>query len=265
MGIDCSRCRADNMPRTMGDITTGDYPQLTRPPLREAVIDIRLRDSLPSGFLETLRSLALPRFSNVGDIQLGGFKLEIGIGKPAQAIVTSDEVLGVRFQSLDGAQVLQYHRNGVTFSVLRNYTAWEPFVDEARKLWQEFLRISGAAVVSRVGIRYINSIEIPTGADFDDYLTAGPRIPKPLPQIVTGFLQRVIVPFAEIDGYAIITQALEQPTDKSLPTIIDIDVASNCSMDGEAPEVWHRLTKLRNVKNQIFFASVTPKALEAYR
>ena len=132
-------------------------------------------------------------------------------------------------------------------------------------MWQEFLRVSGAVVISRVGVRYINAIEVPIGADFDDYLAAGPRIPQPLPQIYTTFLQRVVVPFAEINGYAIITQALEQATDKGLPTLIDIDVASNSSIEGEAPEIWQRLTKLRNIKNHIFFASVTAKALEAYR
>ena len=127
----------------MGNLPTGGkYPKLSRPPLREALIDIRLREDLPSAFVETLRSLHLSGFSVAGDIKAGTFKLEIAKDKPSQASVTSDEVQGVRFQIADGVQILQYRRNGITFSILRNYTAWGPFVDEARKLWQQFLQAS---------------------------------------------------------------------------------------------------------------------------
>jgi uncharacterized protein (TIGR04255 family) len=136
---------------------------------------------------------------------------------------------------------------------------------EARGHWQKFLEILGPVVIGRLAVRYINAIEVPIGADFDEYLTAGPRIPQPLPQLYTSFVQRVTVPFDEVNGYAIITQALELPGDKGPVTVMDIDVACNCSIGGAASESWERLSKLRDIKNRIFFASVTPKALEAYK
>lgn len=245
--------------------TVSNYPQLSRPPLREAAIDIRLREELPSTFVETLRSLTLSGFTYIGEVKTGSFKLEIARGKPSQASVTSDEVQGVRFHSSDGSRVVQYRRNGITFSILRNYTTWEPFMEEARELWRQFLQISGVVVIGRVAVRYINLIEVPINADLDDYLTAPPLIPEPLPQLYNGFLQRVVIPFAEVEGYAIITQALEKPTEMRLPTVIDIDVVSDCFIGGVAPEVWEKLSRLRDIKNRIFFASVTAKALEAYR
>lgn len=247
-------------------VTHGDYPKLSRPPLREALIDIRLSEQLPVSFLERLRTLAPEGFSNVGEIKLGGVRLEMGKDRPSQATITSDEVLGIRFQTADASQVLQYRRNGITFSILRNYQTWEHIRDVAREFWQQFLHTSGPVNVNRLAVRYVNSIELPlAGGDFDEYLTAGPRIPKDLPQLLTSFLQRVVIPFTEVNAYAIITQALEPATESSFPTILDIDTISQCSLGGADPEVWNKLGQLRIIKNRIFFASVTTKTLEAYR
>jgi uncharacterized protein (TIGR04255 family) len=241
------------------------YPQLSRPPLREAIIDVRLRDELPMAFVDRLRALSVPGFEKVGELKVGGFKFEVASGRPSQASVVTDEVQGIRLQSADAARTLQYRRNGMTLSVLKNYKAWEPFRDAAHELWQRFLGISGGGAVGRLAVRYINAIEVPIGANFDDYLTAAPRVPEPLPQLYTSFLQRIVIPFAEAEAYAIITEALEQPTESTVPTVLDIDVASNCAIDSLAPEIWDRLSRLRLIKNRIFFASLTARALEVYR
>ena len=130
------------------------------------------------------------------------------------------------------------------------------------------LQISGPSAkrVNRLAVRYINAIELPlAGADFDEYLTAGPRIPESLPQFLTSFLQRVVLPFAEVSGHAIITQALEAPTTRGLTAVLDIDVFAECLIDGADPEIWSKLGQLRIIKNRIFFASLTKKALESYR
>lgn len=245
--------------------TDSNYPQLSRPPLREALIDIRLQQELPAQFVETLRELVISDFSQIGEIKVGGFRLEIGAGKPSQASLTSEQLKGFRFQSADGSQVVQYRTDGITFSVLKNYTSWEPFRAATHELWRQFLEIAGAVAVSRLAVRYINAIDVPMGADFDDYLTTAPRLPQVVPQFYSSFLQRIVVPFVEVQGHAIITQALEQPTESAISTIIDIDVASNCSIAGAAPEIWERLLNLRNIKNRIFFAFITEKALARYK
>lgn len=239
-------------------------PRLSKPPLREALIDIRLRNDLPAEFVDAVRRIALPNFSPSGEVKVGGVHLEIGAGKPSNVRLTSDDVVGVRLQSTDSSKVIQLRRNGITFSVLKNYSTWDSFQDEARSLWRQFLRIAGDVVVARLGIRYVNVIETPMTVDFDAYLTAAPRIPKELPQFYSGFFQRVVVPFEKERASAIITQALEQATEGSLSTVLDIDVSANCSFAGDAAEIWDRFSALREIKNRAFFASVTPKTLEAY-
>jgi len=241
------------------------FPKLTRPPLREALIDLRLSESLPVSLVERWKKFNKEGFVNPIVMKQGGFKFEIGKDSPAQASVTSDESFGVRYERNNGAEVLQFRRNGVTLSILKNYTTWEALRTATENAWKQFLEISGPVKISRLAVRYINVLELPPGEDYDEYLTAGPRIPKPLPQIANGFLQRVLVPFAKADALAIITQTMETTSNGSIQAVLDIDVFSECSLDGTSVEIWSRLENFRVIKNDIFFSSLTEKVLNSYR
>lgn len=236
------------------------FPKLTRPPLREALVDLRLREGLPASFVPNLKSLEGFLISR----EMKQSQVTVQMGDKPTEVVTTDEAYGRRFDREDGSAVVQFRRNGLTYSILRNYTSWDVLREAARNAWLHFLAISGPVNVSRLAVRYINAIEVPLGADFDEYLTAGPRIPTPLPQILNGFLQRVVVPFEDEDASAIITQAMEVPTAGNIPVVLDIDVFSSCSLEGASTEIWSRLEKLRSIKNRVFFSSLSPKVLDSY-
>jgi uncharacterized protein (TIGR04255 family) len=238
------------------------FPKLSRPPLREALVDLRLRDDLPVSFLAKLEA---PRGFPVNkEMKQGQFQLKLEKDRPFEAEVVKEEVFGRRYEKEDGSEVVQLRRNGLTHSILKNYTSGDVLMETARNSWQHFLAVSGPVNVSRLAVRYINSIEVPLGADFDEYLTAGPRIPNPLPQILNGFLQRVVVPFADDGANAIITQAMEGPTAGNIPVVLDIDVLCDCSLEGASAEIWSRLDKLRSIKNRVFFSSLSPKMINSY-
>lgn len=242
-----------------------EYPRLSRPPLREALVDIRLSESLPLSFVDTLRAQSPTGFVRVGDLKFGGFKLEVQSDRPPLLTSTPEEILGVRFDNADKSQALLLRRDGMTLSVLKNYESWQLLRDRAREFWRVFRDLSGPVVIGRLAVRYINVIDVPLGRDFDDYLTAVPRIPPKLPQLLTGFLQRVVVPFKDDAASAIITQALEPAVETTVPTVLDIDVSSMGSMDGASAEIWDKLERLRLIKNRIFFASLTRVGLELYQ
>ena len=242
-------------------VTSGEYPNLSRPPLREAVIDIRLSSPLPPDFAEKLRMKNFGAFSRIGDVKVGGFQFQVPEDKPAQAKVTSEQVLGGRFENTDQSQVVLARRDGMTFSVLKNYRDWEHIRDDGRELWRRFLDLSGPAQVGRVALRYINVIDIPQGEDFDNYLTAAPQVPNGLPQLLGNFFQRIEVPFSDQNAIAVITQTLEPPA----AVVLDIDVINQDQMDAASSDVWDKLEVLRVIKNRIFFSSVTARTVESYR
>ncbi len=236
-----------------------EFPKLTHPPLREALIDIRLHEELPASVLS--RFEAPKGFPLKKGIKHGQFQLQAEPDKPFAAKVLTEEALGIRYEREDGSEVVQLRRNGLTYNSLKNYPGWEVLRDVARGEWQGFLAASGPVNVSRLAVRYINAINIPLGADYDEYLTTGPRVPKSVPPVVAGFLQRVLVPFEQDGATAIITQTLEMPA----LAVLDVDVFTECSLEGTSVEIWSRLEKLRNIANRVFFSSLTEKVIESYR
>lgn len=235
------------------------YPKLANPPLSEVLVDIRLRELLPPSVSN--RFQAPTGFPTSKEIKQGQFQLRAEKDRPFKAEVVSEDILGQRYERDDVSEVVQLRRNGVTYSVLKNYKGWDVLRVAAEKTWQDFRTISGPTSISRLAVRYINSINIPIGADYDEYLTTGPRVPKTIPSVVTSFMQRVLVPFEEESATAIITQALEVPS----PTVLDIDVFTECSLESSSNEIWPKLDRLRNIADKIFFSSLTEKVINSYR
>lgn len=238
---------------------------LTHPPLREALLDIRLAEPLSESLVEKWKSFDKEGLGNPIVLKQGTAAIEISKDSPTKA-VTKDVLIGVRFERKSGAEVVQFRTDGMTLSILRDYTTWNDIKLSSQIIWRGFLdTIGGSVKVSRIAARYINVIELSPGMDYDEYFTAAPRIPSELPQIVTGFFQRVVVPFSEVKIYAIITQVLETPPTGEIQTVLDIDVISEHNFDGHSDDIWDKFEQIRMVKNKIFFSAITNRTLELYK
>jgi uncharacterized protein (TIGR04255 family) len=236
------------------------YPKLTRSPLREAIVDIRLPEMLSTSVTAAFKP---PEgFDVTKEIKQGQFNFSMEMDKPFEAKVLEETLLGWRYENDDASIVVQLRRNGLTYSILKNYPGWNRLRDAARDEWQRFLAFTGPVKTSRLAVRYINAISIPLGADYDDYLTTGPKVPESVPPVVTGFLQRVLIPFADEAATAIFTQTLET---SGAGAIVDIDVISECSLDGSSADVWSKLEELHQIADRIFFASLKAKVLESFQ
>src|SRR5258708_26647707 len=190
--------------QTGAELPEREFPKLTRPPLREVLVDIRLREELPASVLAKVE--AAPKdFPVRKKMKHGQLQFQVEENKPFAAKVLTEEALGVRHEREDGSEVVQLRRNGFTYSILKNYRGWEILKEATRDMWRVFLLASGPVNINRLATRYINAIEIPLGADYDEYLTTAPRIPKYVPPIVTSFIQREIVPFAREIATALLT------------------------------------------------------------
>jgi len=236
--------------------------QLANPPLREALIDFQLADELPVKFAEDFEKQTISGLERKQQIRAG--KFEIKIGPPHEALKKSEELLGWRYESPDGSRVVQLRRNGMTYSILRDYKGWPEIRDAARRVWEFYLGyLPGSVTVTRAAVRYINVLEFPPSVELNDYLTAAPQIPQGLPQTLENFLQRIVIPY-QSNIHAIITQALEPAAQPGTRVILDIDVFAQLTVQGKSPALWNLVDSFRAIKNAIFFASITEAALERY-
>lgn len=238
--------------------------QLARPPLREALLEIKLEQVLPDAFAEGIQNRRVPGLKYVNPVKQGKFSLQFGPAVSPHAS-TEEELWGGRFEAPDRSRVALLRRDGITCSIIGAYRDWEDLKNWSREMWSEYCSWAGKPAVQQLALRYINVIEIPVRRDFDEFLTSAPRIAPELPQIIGSFFQRIVIPFPEFGSHAIVTQATESTTDQAVSVVLDIDVQSPCKIIATDEEIWARFDKIRDIKNQIFFSSVTDQALERYQ
>jgi uncharacterized protein (TIGR04255 family) len=155
--------------------------------------------------------------------------------------------------------------DGFTFSKIEPYTTWEEVSLEAFRLWKVYVEAAKPKGISRVAVRYINRMRLPAVKDLGEYLEAPPQLPSPIPQSVREFLTRVYVRDDKRNTSAVIVQALEPRIDpNALSLLLDIDAFREVSEAPDDPGLPSVFQELRELKNDIFYASITEKIVEKY-
>lgn len=247
------------------------YPKLPKAPIVEGLIDIRVQtgpDFKPERF-QALREELRERYPTCLEARRLEAQLQFNLEQgPSPSQSMKADMVGYRFESLDKSYVFQSQVGGFTLSRLAPYESWEALRMEAGDLWTRYAKVAAPQAITRVAVRYINRVELPLPLrDFDDYLTAVPQIPPRLPQVISEFFARVAIVDQATGANIFLTQVLEPPNQSRnvLPLIMDIDVFKVEPLDATAGLHWDLLEKLRVLKNDAFFGSLTPKALELFQ
>ena len=240
--------------------------QLKNAPIKEAIIDFRVM--LPEQITVEVLGRELSKlesdYPKKSQLIQGSVDIQMNEGQPIQ---TNHEqrIEGLRFASVDDAQVVQFRLNGFTFSRLEPYKSWNQMKQEAKKLWAIYAANARPEKIVRIATRYINVMPIPLPFDtWKDVLTAPPQIPDGLPQGVCSFLTRIVSKNVDIDATAIVTQVFDTIDNNHTHIILDIDVFVNQEFLPNNSECWDCLEDLRGFKNKIFFESITEKTAELF-
>jgi uncharacterized protein (TIGR04255 family) len=237
---------------------------LRNAPIVEAIIDFRVvrRDDCSAQVFADLTPLIGSQYEQKASIQAFQAMFGMNDGKPL-APSQSQTDFGWRYQSK--GEVAQFRLDGFTFSKIEKYTTWEEVFGEAVRLWRLYLELAKPRQVSRVAVRYINRMRLPAVTDLGKYLEAPPLLPAPIPQVIREFLARFSVEDAERSVSAAIVQALEPRVDPSnLTLLLDIDAFREMRELPDDPLVLSVFERLRQLKNEIFFATITESIAEMY-
>jgi uncharacterized protein (TIGR04255 family) len=242
---------------------------LSRAPAKEALIDIQFEPRVPIDGVDKFVAKVAPEFKRKIDLWEAfiGFNTG-GDGKNAK---TQQTVVGRRLDSDDPPHVLQCRVGGFTFSRLSPYGKWEDLRREAYRWWRDFQAVVQPQRVTRIAVRYINAIKLPLPInDFADYFTCPPKVPEALPQAISGFLVRIVIPDDANNCISIVTQALEDRPSvgddgASITVLLDVDVFRTTRIESsQMEEVWSGLDALREQKNRMFFEHLTEKTVEMF-
>lgn len=240
---------------------------LSRAPIVEAVIDVGLRFERAREATEFESYWEFVRNDYPNKQTRQNFAITVNANAAASERVVS-ELGGYVFRSGDGTRVVQSRPDGFSFSRLRPYGSWEATLDDAWRLWLLYRNHFRPDRISRLAVRYINRLDLPgPSLDFDEYLLTGPRVPQNVPQGLSAFSSSLVIPGVRPQVLAIVRQSFDGSglAQDIVPVILDIDAILECDISVEDDAaVMDALLELRTVKNQIFFGSLTDKAVELF-
>lgn len=244
-----------------------EYPHLTNAPITEALVDINAKFT-PNIDLELLEKIfheteseypeKKTRFSWSGSFKIEPKKvpsLQESKGGPDGYILTSKDKLNM----------LQLRLNGFSFHRLKPYNNWKEFQGNAKRLWEKYKVITNPYVITRIALRYVNRIEVPgENLNLKGFLNTAPNVASDLPQDISSFLVRIVIPFTRMNANAIISVTKDKydEINNVTPLIFDIDVFKDLELNPTGNEIWQHLGDLRSIKNDIFFKSITSKTME---
>ncbi|MBI4389800.1 MAG: TIGR04255 family protein [Nitrospinae bacterium] len=248
-----------------------EFEHFKNAPIREALIDIRatLPPEIDLSVLEKFQDEIKARFPERKKRVFWENRLEFHGENPPQ-VTPKGGPDGYLFKSPNEQKVVQARRDGFTFNKLKPYDHWDIFRNEAKELWDRYLKIAKPTKITRIVLRYINCIEIPIvkpEVALEDYVLIYPEIPKDFPYKLANFLTVMEVLDIENEITARINISMEpiKSEGKTLPLIFDIDAYRMLDLDPNDQKIWEIFETLRTFKNKIFFGSMTEKSKELFR
>jgi uncharacterized protein (TIGR04255 family) len=229
------------------------------------VIEIRFAAPIDSAALDKISSsfkLLYPREELLRNIQV---QLNIPLGIPPSAQTT--EQMGYRRSSVDQTHIILLMPNSFVISQLPPYPGWDEFFGRFRENWNDCKKARGYRKIARIGVRYINRIDVPMSDPIlyeQDYLAVYPHIPEVLGPMMQYAVQTQL-PISEIEGILTLNSSVvESPLLGHKSFIVDQDIGKDNppqSDDG----IYGLLNQIREIKNRVFEACITDRARELFQ
>lgn len=241
-----------------------------KPPIKEALLDIRVNlpeDTETKNLLDFYNKVKrdFPNKQTKVESTIS-FQLQLKEKKPS--VSSKSKPIGYLFKSEDNSRIVQARLDGFTYNMLQPYKGWKSFRNSAQGLWNLYEKMFKPVSLTRIALRYINLIEIPSPFnDFKEYFLTAPEIAPGLPQGLSDFLMRLVLPDPKSQAIAIINEGIDKTklSPNLFPLILDIDVFKNLeSVPTKSIDIWEEFEYLRKYKNDIFIKSLTDKAKKLF-
>jgi uncharacterized protein (TIGR04255 family) len=239
-----------------------------RPPITEAVIAIGFGAAVEAADLKKADSSFARLYPQHQDAR----NLNVGVIMPPThdlgpgTKILHDEI-GHRRSSDDQTHIVIVWPTSFVFSQLAPYPGWDDFFERFVRDWALWKKVVGYRSISRVGVRYINRIDIPiTGnlTQHEEFLNIYPRIPEELGSLFAYSMQTQLQ-FPEIDGKITInTSSIPSPLLEHASFMFDQDLYKENNIPQNDEGLYTLLNQIHVKKNAVFEACITERARELF-
>jgi uncharacterized protein (TIGR04255 family) len=237
-----------------------------RPPITEAVIGVQFAAPIAA---DELRKISIRyNHSYPGEQQVKNIGVHVTNFPGRKPSVTNvQETIGYRRATDDATEIVLFTPNMLIVSQLAPYPGWEMFFGRFVRDWTLWKREMGFHKISRLGVRYINRVDIPNGEIFvehEKYLNIYVQLPDVLGP-TSSYAAQVVLPIKDLDSQLTInTGIMPSPLLNHTSFLIDIDIGRAQDVPQRDEDVFAFLTTIRDRKNMAFEACITDQARELF-
>jgi uncharacterized protein (TIGR04255 family) len=233
-----------------------------RPPITEAVIGIDFSTRLASALVGKVNSRfakLYPQHQELQNVSVT-FSVNVSTSMTGQA---ETKKKGHRRSSADMAELLVIWPSAFAVSQLAPYPGWDKFFARFKRDWKVWKSVVGFIEISRIGVRFINRVDIPlvnNSAEYEKYLNIYPKLPVSLPNLNSYAIQSVSSLEDIGCSLTINSGVVPSPVLGKASFLLDFDIASGLNVPQNDSEVFKFLGRVRERKNEVFEASVSSSA-----
>lgn len=237
----------------------------TRPPIIEAVIGITFAQPIKESVLATADRRFAKHYPAHQDNNHVNIKLNtvIGTHKALAHSAEQELITGHRRMSTNMDEIAVLLPDSLLVSQLAPYHGWDAFVARFKRDLALYKRPGTFREISRVGVRYINRIDIPASGNLvehEPYLNLYPRVPDQLGPLL-GYAMQSTFNLGDTGCQVTINSGpVASPTLGHASFVVDIDIYTTTQLPKKDAEIFALLHQIRVEKNRIFEACVTQRA-----
>jgi uncharacterized protein (TIGR04255 family) len=238
-------------------------------PITEAVIDFRVaaRDGLTVKDMLPITERLKPEYPDIAERHQATAALDVAQRQSHIEIVP----IGYAAHATNKDWIYQVQVGGLSVSRLRPYTCWSDLRNEARRIWGIYCDVLQPTAINRVGLRYINKIDIPDSKiELDKFFRTWVKVSADIAGKVHGFYFQVQITQEDIECLCVINCTILPPPPPPPPPdivsiLLDIDLFTAKPINFSANQAWELLESMRLRKNTLFEACITDRTRELFR
>lgn len=249
-------------------VTSQVYKQ---PPITEAVIGINFENQIgEADLLLDLQKKFSQYYPNHQPVENLSFKIELGIGEDNKKTANADiaQEIGHRRSTADMTELLVVLPKSITVSQLAPYPGWDYFFSRFVRDWKLLKRALGFHPIQRLGVRYINRIDIPCHTpivEHEEYLNIYPNVTDKYGPLTAYAVQAEVLMEDLECKLTINSAAVPSPILNHASFVIDQDIAREINVPQRDDEIFALIEKIRFRKNEVFESCVTDRARALFK
>lgn len=243
------------------------WPTLTKAPIDVALFQLKfdMGDSEISDFRRYdsgfRTEFPINKADYSSEINIPGSRIPLGVSQVTGTSKT--RITGYTYISQDQKSKIAIGEGSFTFIDEHQYKDWNAFVENINKHLSVVQPILNGHVMTRISVRFINRFVFDEFTNPLDYFRTAVSAsdPEAVPYPVGKYSFNMNIPIDD-STYSIVKQDFDRVADK-VNYIFDIDVLTRCNLMFDQGIIVDSLTKLREIKDNIFFGNITEKLIES--